>query len=152
MIKTSCRKVMEREQEEEEKELLFDGCLKSPQHASVSQARICSDRFTCYHTELEVADQTFYLTQSQYSETSGSGTVFRNIGIWDCVQTHRDLGLCSDTSGSGTVFRNIGIWDCIQKHRDLGLYSETSGFGTVLRNIGIWDCGQKHRDFGLYLI
>ena len=25
--------------------------------------------FTCYHTEIEVADQTVYLSQSQYTET-----------------------------------------------------------------------------------
>ena len=37
---------------------------------SVSQGRICcSDNFTCCDTELEVADQTFYLTQSQYTDT-----------------------------------------------------------------------------------
>ena len=41
----------------------------SQQHVSVSQGRICSDNFTCCHTETEVADQTFYLTQSQYTET-----------------------------------------------------------------------------------
>ena len=39
-------------------------CLTSQQQASVSQGRICSDNFTCCHTEIEVADQTFYLTQS----------------------------------------------------------------------------------------
>ena len=44
------------------------GCLTSQQHASVSQGRICSDNFTCCHTETEVADQTFYLTQSQYTD------------------------------------------------------------------------------------
>ena len=49
--------------------LLFVGCLTSQQHASVSQGRICSDNFTCCHTEIEVADQTFYLTQSQYTDT-----------------------------------------------------------------------------------
>ena len=49
--------------------LLFVGCLTSQQQASVSQGRICSDNFTCYHTEIEVADQTFYLTQSQYTDT-----------------------------------------------------------------------------------
>ena len=49
--------------------LLFVGCLMSQQHASVSQGRICSDNFTCCHTEIEVADQTFYLTQSQYTDT-----------------------------------------------------------------------------------
>ena len=45
------------------------GCLTSQQHASVSQGLICSDNFTCCHTEIEVADQTFYLTQSQYTDT-----------------------------------------------------------------------------------
>ena len=48
---------------------LLVGCLTSQQHASVSQGRICSDNFTCSHTEIEVADQTFYLTQSQYTDT-----------------------------------------------------------------------------------
>ena len=45
------------------------GCLTSQQHASVSQGRICSDNCTCCHTEIEVADQTFRLTQSQYTDT-----------------------------------------------------------------------------------
>ena len=45
------------------------GCLTSQQQASVSQGRICSDNFTCCHTEIVVADQTFYLTQSQYTDT-----------------------------------------------------------------------------------
>ena len=48
---------------------LFVGCLTSQQQASVSQGRICSDNFTCCHTEIEVADQMFYLTQSQYTDT-----------------------------------------------------------------------------------
>ena len=48
---------------------LLVGCLKSQQHASVSQGRICSDSCTCCHTEIEVADQSFYLTQSQYTDT-----------------------------------------------------------------------------------
>ena len=48
---------------------LLVGCLTSQQQASVSQGRICSDNFTCCHTEIEVADPTFYLTQSQYTDT-----------------------------------------------------------------------------------
>ena len=48
---------------------LFVGCLTSQQHASVSQGQICSDNFTCCHTEIEVAGQTFYLTQSQYTDS-----------------------------------------------------------------------------------
>ena len=31
--------------------------------------RICLDNFTCCHTEIEAADPTFYLTQSQYTDT-----------------------------------------------------------------------------------
>ena len=45
------------------------GCLTSQQQASVSQVRICTDNLTCCHTEIEVADQTIYLTQSQFPDT-----------------------------------------------------------------------------------
>ena len=48
---------------------LLVGCLTSQQHAGVSQGRICSDNFMCCHTEIEVADPTVYLTQSQYTDT-----------------------------------------------------------------------------------
>ena len=43
-------------------------CLTSQQQASVSQGQICSDNFTSCHTEIKVADQPFYLTQSQYTD------------------------------------------------------------------------------------
>ena len=52
----------DREREEGERSThtkLFVGCLTSQQHASASQGRICSDNFTCCHTEIEVADQTY---------------------------------------------------------------------------------------------
>ena len=48
---------------------LFVCWLPSQPHASVSQGRICSDSCMCCHTEIEVADQTFHLTQSQYTDT-----------------------------------------------------------------------------------
>ena len=48
---------------------LLVGCLTSQQQASVSQGRISEDNCTCCHTETEVADQTFDLTQSQYTDT-----------------------------------------------------------------------------------
>ena len=48
---------------------LLVACLTSQQHARVSQGQICWDNCTCCHTETEVADQTFYLTQSQYTDT-----------------------------------------------------------------------------------
>ena len=49
--------------------MLFIGCLTSQQHASVSQGWICSDNFTCCHTEIEAADQIVHLIQSQYTDT-----------------------------------------------------------------------------------
>ena len=42
------------------------GCLTSQQYAGVSQGQICSDHCTCCYTEIEIADQTFYLTQSWF--------------------------------------------------------------------------------------
>ena len=62
----------ERERERERESWLVGwlvGCLTSQQQASVSQGPICSDNCTCCHTEIEVADQTFYLTESQYTDT-----------------------------------------------------------------------------------
>ena len=44
-------------------------CLTPQQHASVSQVWICSDTCTYCHTEIEVPDQSFYLTQSQCTDT-----------------------------------------------------------------------------------
>ena len=60
------------------------GCLTSQQHASVSQGRICSDNFTCCHTEIEAADQTFHLTQSQYTDTGPTSPSADPItpGVW----------------------------------------------------------------------
>ena len=63
---------------------LLVGCLTSQQQASVSQGRICSDNFTCCHTEIEVADQTFYLTKSQYTNTGPTSPSAdpRTPGAW----------------------------------------------------------------------
>ena len=36
---------------------------------TVSQGRSCSDKLTCYHTEIEVGQQAFYPTQSQCTGT-----------------------------------------------------------------------------------
>ena len=65
---------------------LLVGCLTYQQHASVSQGRICSDNFnfSCCHTEREVADSTFYLTQSQYTDTGPTSPSADTItpGAW----------------------------------------------------------------------
>ena len=60
------------------------GCLTSQQQTSVSQGRICSDNLTCCHTEIEVADPTFHLTQSQYTDTGPTSSSADPItpGAW----------------------------------------------------------------------
>ena len=60
------------------------GCLTSQQHANVSHGRICTDSFTCCHTEIEVADPTFYLTQSQQTDTgpTSPSTDLIMLGVW----------------------------------------------------------------------
>ena len=44
------------------------GWLVNVPATCVSQRWICSDKRTYRHTEIEVADQTFYITQSQYTD------------------------------------------------------------------------------------
>ena len=63
---------------------LLVGCLTSQQQAGVSRRRICSDNFMCCHIETEVADQTFYLTQSQYTDTGPTSPSADSItpGAW----------------------------------------------------------------------
>ena len=59
-------------------------CFTSQQRANVSQGRVCSDNFTSCHGEIEVADQTFYLTQSQYTDTEPTSPSADHItpGAW----------------------------------------------------------------------
>ena len=59
-------------------------CLTSQQHASVCQGRIYSDDFTCCYTDLEFANQTFHLTQSQYTDTGRTSPSTDTItpGAW----------------------------------------------------------------------
>ena len=63
---------------------LLVGCLTPQQHASVSQGQICTGNITCCHTQIEVADQTFYLTQSQYTDTGPTDPSVDPImpGVW----------------------------------------------------------------------
>ena len=51
---------------------------------SVCQGRICSEDFTCRHTEIEVADQSFRITQSQYTNTGPTSPSNYSItpGAW----------------------------------------------------------------------
>ena len=49
--------------------LLVGWFLNVPATCQCISGRICSDNFTCCHTETEVADPSFHLTQSQYTDT-----------------------------------------------------------------------------------
>ena len=67
-----------------ERLFLFVSCLAFQQDTSVFQGRISSEKFTCCHTEIQVADPTFYLTRSQYTDTgpnSPSGANFEVTGM-----------------------------------------------------------------------
>ena len=63
-------------------------CLTSQQHASVFLGQICSGNCTCNHTEIEVADQTFQLTQSEYTDTGPTSHSTHPItpGTWQGSQ------------------------------------------------------------------
>ena len=53
---------------------LLVACLTSQQQTIVYlRDGSAQTIFTCCHTEIEVADQTFYLTQSQYTDTGPTG-------------------------------------------------------------------------------
>ena len=67
---------------------LFVGCLTPQQHASAYQGRIYSDNFTCCHTEIEVADQTFHLAQSQYTDTGPASPSTGPITPGACHGSH----------------------------------------------------------------
>ena len=78
---------------------LFVGCLTSQQHASVSQEQICTDNFTCCHIEIEVADPTFYLTQSQYTDTGSinpsADPIMKGACVWMWEEIDRKTIKCS---------------------------------------------------------
>ena len=64
------------------------GCLTSQQHASVSQGRIFLDNFACCHIEIEVADQTFHLTKSEYTDTGPTSPRTDPITPGGCQGSH----------------------------------------------------------------
>ena len=73
-------------------------CLISLQHVSVSQGQICSDNATCCHTEIGIAHQTFYLTQSQYTDTKPTSlsTDLTTPAAWlgsQCSATYKVTGM-----------------------------------------------------------
>ena len=97
--------------------LLVD-CLTSQQQASVSQGRICTDDFTCCHTEIEAADQTFHLTQSQYTDTRPNSPSADPItpGAWQGSHWSANFEVTGMTrprknpGASGIRTRDLPLW------------------------------------------
>ena len=94
-------------------------CLTSQQHASVSQGRICTDNFTCCHTEIEAADQTFYHTQSQYTDTGPTspsadpitqvpGRIATGVPIFESLVCLDPEKIPSQTGFEPGIFRSRG--------------------------------------------
>ena len=73
--------------------LLFIGCLTPQQNSRVSREQICSDNCTYCLTEIEVADQTFDLSQSQHTDNCPIGPSADPItpGAWRCSHWSRSL-------------------------------------------------------------
>ena len=78
---------------------LLVGCLASQQHASVSLGRICSNKFMRCCTEIEVADQTFYLTQSQSTDTRLTSPSAGPITAGACQGSHWSTSHCYGSVG-----------------------------------------------------
>ena len=110
---------------------LFVGCFTSQQHAGVSQGRICSDNFTYCHTEIEVADQTFYLTQSQYTDIGPTSPSTDPImpGAWQGGHWSANFQVTGMTRPRKNLASGIQIRD-LPLSRPLG---QRGGSGVVVR-------------------
>ena len=75
-------------------------CSTSQQQASASQGPTCSDSCTCGHTEIEVADQTFYLTHSQHTDTAPTSPSVDPItpGAWQGSHWSASLPIWCDST------------------------------------------------------
>ena len=62
---------------------LLLGCLTSQQHATYLRGG-SAENITCCHTELEISDQTFHLTQSLYTDSrpTSPNTDLLTPGTW----------------------------------------------------------------------
>ena len=80
---------------------LFIDCLTPQQHATLSRRWVCPDSLTYCHTEIQVADQTFF-RQSQYTHAAPASPSAGPItpGAWQVVQ--------------GIGLHNVpwGLWGC----------------------------------------
>ena len=96
---------------------LLVGCFTSQQQASVSQGRLCLDNVTCCHTEIEITDPTFYLTQSQYTDTGPTSPSADPIapGAWQGSHWSANIWVtgmtrpCKNPGASGIRTRDLPL-------------------------------------------
>ena len=70
---TTTKTTTKRQRRQQQQSSLYVGCPSNQEKANKKTTVCllvgCSDNSTCRHTEIEVADPTFHLTQSQYTDT-----------------------------------------------------------------------------------
>ena len=71
----------------------------------------CSDKCTCCHTETEVADQTSYLTQSQYTATGPASPSAdpRTPGAWSGSQWSTSYNVAGTAGPAERTTRRSGV-------------------------------------------
>ena len=72
--------------------------------------RFCTDNFTSCHTEIEVADPTFYLTQSQYTDPGSTSPIADPMtpGAWQGSHWNANF-LVSDMTRPGKIPSQAGF-------------------------------------------
>ena len=110
-------------------------------------------QFTCCHTEIEVADQTFYLTQSQYTDTGPTSPNADPMGWVGEGRAKREV-LSGDgwsrVVGGGGGGRGVGVREGEMR---VGLGGD--GWGWVVGGRGVGgegrgeEGGDKRRRVGL---
>ena len=86
-------------------------CVTPKQHANVSQERIFWDNWTCCHTEIVVADQTYYLAQSQYTDTGATSFSAYRVAqdAWQVSHYSTNFPVAGMTRPGKSLTRKAGL-------------------------------------------
>ena len=104
--------------------------------AIVSQGWNCSDKWMCCHIDIEVADQTFYLTKSQYIDT---GQLVSALTLYHQLSGRVATGV--------PIFKSL-VWlnpERPRRKRELNLGSAALE-ADALTTLPTRQCKQKNRD------
>ena len=85
------------------------GCLKFQRYAGGPHRRICLEICKCCHTEIDVADQTFYLTQSQSTDTGPTSPADpKTPGAWRCSHWGTNFEVTGVTRPGNRSAKTVG--------------------------------------------